>query len=460
MEPTDAELVTRTLNGENTAFEYLVRRYQGAVYGLAYHLLQDFTDAEDLSQEAFFKAYCKLPQLKDRSKFASWLKRVTWNLCQMELRRKGRTEYLDAPGNEIILQTLVDDSPSPQAHLEHKELQEKVAEALQSLSEKNRLVTVLFYFDGLSYRQISDFLEIPVTTVESRLHKARKQLKKEMLEMTQEILGQKHFEAELLKDVTGYLKIIPCPGNEPGYGFLRPSVECHSRADDIYIPPSTIRRFGLQEGDFISGKARPPKTVGEKRENYHAMLKIETLNRKPLESPTSPVSGYLKIASIKGIPHGFLLPSVDAQFLSASGPETDKTYVHPYHIQHLQLKEDYFIKGRARPPRADISEQHQVLIQVDSVNDDAEKDVTGYLKIIPCPGHEPGYGFLKSSVDDAPCADDIYIPPSMIKRYSLQEGNFISGIARPPKTWGEKQEHYYALLKIKNVNGGSIERNA
>jgi len=141
----------------------------------------------------------------------------------------------------------------------------------------------LFYFDGLSYQQISDFLDVPITTVESRLHKARKQLKKEMFEMAKEMFGKRKPKGEFkLKEVSGFLKIIPYPGYEPGYGFLKHTVDAIPSADDIYVPPAQIRRYGLQEGDFIEGEARSPRKTRERQEHYHALLKIEKVNRKPL----------------------------------------------------------------------------------------------------------------------------------------------------------------------------------
>ena len=88
MNQTDAQLVKEVLQGNTASFGILVRKYQGAVYGLAYHLVKDFTDAEDIAQEAFLQAYLNLSQLRDLSKFAGWLKRITFNICKMWLRRQ------------------------------------------------------------------------------------------------------------------------------------------------------------------------------------------------------------------------------------------------------------------------------------------------------------------------------------------------------------------------------------
>jgi len=87
----DGTLISRILEGDSGAYDILVRKYQGAVFGLAYHLVGNREDAEDLAQEAFLQAYLHLNQLKERDKFASWLRQITANLCRMWLRQKRGT---------------------------------------------------------------------------------------------------------------------------------------------------------------------------------------------------------------------------------------------------------------------------------------------------------------------------------------------------------------------------------
>jgi small subunit ribosomal protein S2 len=91
---------------------------------------------------------------------------------------------------------LVSTTPSPADEVEKKELRESVMRAINALSEKNRLVVTLYYIDGLSYTEISNFLSVPVTTVEGRLHRARKQLKEEMIPMIKEVFANERIEPE------------------------------------------------------------------------------------------------------------------------------------------------------------------------------------------------------------------------------------------------------------------------
>ena len=188
MDNKDERLVQQTLCGDRDSFNRLVQKYQATVYGFAYHWTHNFADAQDLTQETFFQAYQKLDQLRDASKFANWLRRIAANVCRMWQRRQcDIIVSIDAPDNRKLLDKLHDRSSPPQAVLEAKEKQKVVADVLSVLSDKIRLTATLFYIEDLSYGEISDFLGVPITTVESRLHKARKQLKKEMV---QEILGK------------------------------------------------------------------------------------------------------------------------------------------------------------------------------------------------------------------------------------------------------------------------------
>ena len=95
MRPLDEKLVQQTLAGDAESFSELVRKYQGAVQGLAYHLVGSFEDAEDLVQEAFVTAYLKLHQLRQPEKFAMWIRQITRNCCMMWLRSRRENVSID-----------------------------------------------------------------------------------------------------------------------------------------------------------------------------------------------------------------------------------------------------------------------------------------------------------------------------------------------------------------------------
>lgn len=193
---TDAELVRQVLAGRRDSFGELVRKYQGAVYGLAYHLLRHVADAQDAAQQAFIAAYQHLDRLAQPEKFAAWLYKITVNECRMWQRRRRET---------VSWETLPPDEPSntesPAEAAERAELRCRVTAAVQTLPEAQRLAVTLFYMDGLSYQEVADFLSVPVSAVKGRLHRARTQLQEELMEMAAEILQAEKPGEEFTKAV-------------------------------------------------------------------------------------------------------------------------------------------------------------------------------------------------------------------------------------------------------------------
>jgi RNA polymerase sigma-70 factor (ECF subfamily) len=189
MRSPDDFIVKRCLEGDVNAFSLLVERYQNAVYGLCYHIVGNFADAQDLTQEIFIKTYITLSRIKDPAKFASWLYRITVNACNRWLRdRKGAD---DLP-LEAVAQTDAAhlSGGSPEEHAEAEELCISVRKAISALSERNRLTVTLYYMDGLTYAEIGDFLSLSKSAVKSRLHRAREHLKTELISMVEDCFSR------------------------------------------------------------------------------------------------------------------------------------------------------------------------------------------------------------------------------------------------------------------------------
>ena len=141
MDATDKFIVKRCLEGDKNAFGELVERYKDLVYGIGYHYLGDFAEAEDLTQDVFLQAYLRLHQLKNHASFVPWLKRIAVNLCnrRLELRHKSAASL-----NKLsLISTRI--APSSEEIYERKALRKQVADALAILSEKNRLTITLYY---------------------------------------------------------------------------------------------------------------------------------------------------------------------------------------------------------------------------------------------------------------------------------------------------------------------------
>ena len=163
----DAELVARCLGGEVEAFEPLVRRYQRALFNVAWRTLGDREEARDVVQGAFVKAWERLGTFDPRYRFFSWMYRIVLN------------ESLNARGRRPPLQPLEVDPAAPggpEEELRSRERADCVQSALLRLSDDDREVIVLRHFGELSYAEIGDALGLAERTVKSRLHEARRRL--------------------------------------------------------------------------------------------------------------------------------------------------------------------------------------------------------------------------------------------------------------------------------------------
>ncbi|MCU0521013.1 MAG: sigma-70 family RNA polymerase sigma factor [Anaerolineae bacterium] len=176
-------LVIAAQAGDDPAFAELVGRFQTMAYGYAYSLLGNFHAAQDAAQEAFVEAYRCLGQLDVPVAFPSWLKRIVLKHCDREMRRKALPI--------VPLEDAVDvaaSAPGPEAVMEQRGLQSEVFSALDGLSADLRAVTTLYYIDGYGQGEIAAFLDVPPSTVKSRIHTARQQLRQRMMEMVREAL--------------------------------------------------------------------------------------------------------------------------------------------------------------------------------------------------------------------------------------------------------------------------------
>jgi len=174
---TDEQLVEKAKNGDNKAYEMIVKRYEEKVYNLAYRLTNNRTVARDILQETFIKVYHSLKNFKKESKFSTWLYRIAMNFSLMHRRKKQYTVSLDNPiqtdDEEELKHELPDWSDNPEATIENKELRKKIYNTLELLPEKYRSVLILRDMEGLSNKEVSKILNISVPAVKARIHRSR-----------------------------------------------------------------------------------------------------------------------------------------------------------------------------------------------------------------------------------------------------------------------------------------------
>jgi RNA polymerase sigma factor (sigma-70 family) len=178
-------LVDRTRRGDLSAYDELVRRYQERIYATIYHMTANHEDANDLTQESFIKAFQALKSFKGGSSFYTWVYRIAVNKTINFLKqRKNRCHMslndldFNAEHNPDLVALISDKTPRREAGL--AELQEKLNEAMQTLSEPHRMVVTLHDVQGLSHEEIADIMECNIGTVRSRLFYARQQLQSKL----------------------------------------------------------------------------------------------------------------------------------------------------------------------------------------------------------------------------------------------------------------------------------------
>jgi RNA polymerase sigma-70 factor (ECF subfamily) len=172
MPSTDEELVARSRGGDLDSFNQLVVRWERPIYALAYRVIGREEDARDVAQEAFLRAFRALGGFKGEAKFSSWLYRITLNLCRDWIRRERRTPVSQAPEGVDLIELAAEATPSETIEdlVSRKELGRAVAKALSTLPEEQRTAIILKEYHGLTFQEIADLLDCPLSTVKTRLY--------------------------------------------------------------------------------------------------------------------------------------------------------------------------------------------------------------------------------------------------------------------------------------------------
>ena len=167
----DQALISAVLAGQSQAFEEIVSRYQRAVYNLAVRTLRDSTEAEDATQEAFFKAYRALSTFRPGAKFSTWIFTICYRGCCDRLAKRKRLSGDELPDH-------ADPSAGPEAQAERSDEAYRLRSAIDALPEKYRTVVTLYHLQGKQYEEIATVLNLPLGTVKTHLFRAKEQLRK------------------------------------------------------------------------------------------------------------------------------------------------------------------------------------------------------------------------------------------------------------------------------------------
>ena len=210
----DVQLIRKVLSGDNAAFGILVEKYQKSVHALIWRKIGDYHDAEDITQDAFLQAYKKLSTLKNPDQFAGWLYVIANRLC-IDWMRKQKLIQQRKPAMQSLENTPMEEieESSYTQHVLEQRVTERteyrhalVQRLLEKLPENERMVVTLYYLDEMSTKEIGKYLGVPVNTIASRLHRARKRLQTDRELLAQEFFGHSQLSDNLKENIMNQLE--------------------------------------------------------------------------------------------------------------------------------------------------------------------------------------------------------------------------------------------------------------
>ncbi|MHA6481036.1 RNA polymerase sigma factor SigW [Paenibacillus sp. strain BS8-2] len=178
------QLARLALKGDQQAFEELVDLYQDKLFHMAYRMLSNRQEAEDVVQETFLRVYKNLDRFDESLKFSTWIYRIATNLCIDRLRKRKPTYSLDAESSEYEgldgYSMIPGDNRTPESELILSDTQRIIHQAMETLPPKYKSVMMLRYIQDLSLQEVGDILGMPVTTIKTRVHRGREFLRKKL----------------------------------------------------------------------------------------------------------------------------------------------------------------------------------------------------------------------------------------------------------------------------------------
>ncbi|GKU76646.1 RNA polymerase sigma factor SigW [Paenibacillus sp. L3-i20] len=177
-------LARLALKGDQGAFAKLVDIYQDKLFHMAYRMLNNRQEAEDVVQDTFLRVHKNLDRFDEALKFSTWIYRIATNLCIDRLRKRKPTYSLDAESNDYDgldgYSMIPSDNRTPESELILSDTQRIIHQAMESLPPKYKTVMMLRYIQDMSLQEVGDILDMPVTTIKTRVHRGREFLRKKL----------------------------------------------------------------------------------------------------------------------------------------------------------------------------------------------------------------------------------------------------------------------------------------
>ena len=188
-ETSDEILIGRFQQGDNYAFDLLVKRYKDPLINFIYRFLGSQSDAEDVLQETFLRLYKNKHYYKEVAKFSTWIYTIAGNLAKTELRKRKRRTFfsINQFGGEEKDYDIPDDTSNPEQETNTQITDGIIQAAIERLSPKFKEVIILRDIQGFSYEEISDMIQVPLGTVKSRVNRARLKLQADLQHLMNDI---------------------------------------------------------------------------------------------------------------------------------------------------------------------------------------------------------------------------------------------------------------------------------
>lgn len=229
-------LVTEAQKGDRHAYSRIVKQFQDLAVGYAYSILRNFPLAEEAAQEAFIEAYLNLNLLQKPAAFPGWLKKIVFKQCD-RITRKKRPSFVS------LTQTgeLISSQSSPTNIVEQKELKARIQQAIAQLPEAEREIITLFYLGDRTQKEISAFLEVPISTIKNRLFSARKRLKPELNIMVEDYLyNQRPSQDDAFANKVNKIMEATCNGDDATIKTLLEQDAGLAKAKDNYVHTTAL----------------------------------------------------------------------------------------------------------------------------------------------------------------------------------------------------------------------------
>lgn len=176
----EEEIIRELKKGNNEIFQLIVEEYKNRVFSCAYKFTRNYTEAQDLSQEIFLKIYSNIQNFNFKSKLSTWVYRVATNHC-IDWKRKNK-KIITVKFDEEIDPSKDNNSFTPEKKMIKKEKKKSISDCLQKMPKIYKECIIMYHFNDMSYKEISKLLKVPEKTIETRLYRGRRLLKKHLKE--------------------------------------------------------------------------------------------------------------------------------------------------------------------------------------------------------------------------------------------------------------------------------------